>query len=156
MKTLHFSVLIHAVRAIVWQTMLEPQTYKAWTNPFCEGSYFEGSWNTGDRIRFLAPNGSGMSSVVADSRPHEYVSIKHLGEIVNGIEDTTSERVRAWAPAFENYTFFDVAGDTELKVDMDVTPEYEQYMLDTWPRALAQLKRLCEQAATTQISRQSA
>ena len=144
MKTLHFSQLIAAPRTVVWQTMLGEDGYKAWTSVFAEGSYYEGGWNTGDRIRFLAPNGSGITSVIAESRPPEYVSIKHLGEVADGVEDTTSERVRAWAPSFENYTLLDVDGNTEVKVDLDVNAEYEQYMVDTWPKALAELKRLCE------------
>lgn len=88
-----------------------------------------------------------MSSVIAESRPHEYVSIKHIGEIANGIEDTTSERVRALAPAFENYKFLTVGDDTEVQVSLDITPEHEKYMLDTWPKALATLKSICERTS---------
>ena len=144
MKKLHFSQEIHAPRSRVWQTMLDADTYRDWTAPFCEGSHYEGSWNEGDRIRFLAPNGSGMTAVIAQSREPEFLSIKHVGEVADGIEDTSSERVRAWAPAFENYTFNAKDGGTEVEVDLDVTPEYEQYMRDTWPKALAKLKNLCE------------
>ena len=144
MKTIHFSIQIQASRSHVWQTMLGDVTYRSWTTPFCEGSYFEGSWNTGDRIRFLAPSGSGLTSVIAESRAPEFVSIKHLGEVVDGVEDTTSERVRAWAPTFENYTLNVSAGGTEVQVALDVPSEYEQHMQDTWPKALAQLKSLCE------------
>jgi uncharacterized protein YndB with AHSA1/START domain len=144
MKKLHFSEEIRAPRSRVWQTMLADDTYRAWTAPFCEGSHYEGSWNEGDRIRFLAPNGSGMTAVIAESREPEFLSIKHLGEVVEGVEDTTSERVRAWAPAFENYTLSPANGGTEVKVDLDIAPEYEQYMRDTWPKALAKLKTLCE------------
>jgi uncharacterized protein YndB with AHSA1/START domain len=144
MKTLHFSTLIAAPRSVVWQTMLDKESYQAWTRVFAEGSTYEGTWNTGDRIRFLAPNGNGITSVIAASRPQEHVSIKHLGEIADGVEDTTSERVLAWAPAFENYTFADADGGTQVQVDLDVNADYEQYMADTWPKALAELKRLCE------------
>jgi hypothetical protein len=27
---------------------------------------------------------------------------------------------------------------------MEVTPEFEQYMAETWPKALAKLKAICE------------
>ena len=144
MKKVHFSQEINAPRSRVWKTMLAPDTYQEWAAPFCEGSYYEGSWNGGDRIRFLAPNGSGMTAVIAESRAPEFLSIKHLGEVVDGVEDTTSERVRAWAPAFENYTFNAADGGTDLHVDLDITPEWEQYMRDAWPKALAKLKTLCE------------
>jgi len=32
-----------------------------------------------------------------------------------------------------------------LTVDLDITTDFEQYMLDTWPQALEALKRMCEQ-----------
>lgn len=147
MKRLRFSVTIQAPRALVWNTVFGAATYRDWTEPFCVGSYYEGSWAAGDRIRFLSPKGSGMSSVIASNRLHEYVSIKHLGFIHDGIEDTESEQVRSWAPAFENYTFADAGAATEIQIEQDITPEYESHMLATWPKALARLKSICEIAA---------
>ncbi len=124
--------------------MLGPETYELWTAEFCEGSYFEGSWNKGDRIRFLAPDGSGMTSVIDENRSHEFISIKHLGYIKNGVEDTESEEVRSWAPSFESYTFSDVGSSTEINVAVEVMPEFKDYMMKTWPKALARLKAICE------------
>jgi uncharacterized protein YndB with AHSA1/START domain len=145
-KTIHFSTLIEAPRQTVWDVMLEPETYKIWAAEFAEGSYFEGSWEEGARIRFLAADGQGgMTSVIAENRPLERISIRHLGMIQNGVEDTESEEVRAWAPVYESYTFSDSGSATELKVDMDVAPDWEGYMLETWPKALARLKALCEE-----------
>jgi uncharacterized protein YndB with AHSA1/START domain len=144
MRTLHFSARIDASPQTVWETMLGPDTYKAWTAPFCAGSYFEGSWEKGQRIRFLAPNGEGMASIIAENRPHEFISIQHIGILKDGIEDTTSAAVKQWAPAFENYTLVPVDGGTDVRIDLDVEPEYEQYMAETWPKALAKLKSLCE------------
>jgi hypothetical protein len=65
--------------------------------------------------------------------------------IQGGREDTESEAVRAWAPAYENYTFRSTPGGTKVEVDMDITEEWAQMMRDTWPRALARLKALSEQ-----------
>ena len=144
MKTLHFATIIHAKREAVWEAMLAPETYELWTAEFTEGSYFEGSWAKGERIRFLAPNGSGMTSVIAESRHYEFLSIKHLGYIKDGVEDTESEAVRSWAPSFENYSFSDAGLSTELKVDMDVMEEFEEYMAKIWPKALSKLKVICE------------
>lgn len=147
MKTLHFTTLIHASRGAVWNAMLAPETYKMWTAEFCEGSYFEGSWAKGERIRFLSPDGCGMTSVIAENRPHEFLSIRHLGIIKDGVEDTESEEARSWAPAYENYSFSASGTSTELAVDMDVTPEFEEYMAKTWPKALDKLKAISEAGA---------
>lgn len=142
--TLEFDVFIQAPRSTVWDAMLGAAPYKNWTSAFCEGSYYDGSWGQGERIRFLSPGGDGMSAVIAENRRHEFISIRHLGQISAGVEDFTSESVRSWAPADENYTFADVQGGTQLQVRVDVTPEFEPYMRDTFPKALQRLKALCE------------
>lgn len=144
-KTLHFRTRIRAPRERVWQLMLAPDTYRQWTDPFMEGSYYQGSWEAGQRIRFLTPMGEGMVAEVAEHRPCEFVSLRHLGMIAkDGSEDYDSESVRAWAPAYENYRFVDAEDGTEVQVDMDTMPGYEEFMEDAWPKALDRLKALCE------------
>ncbi len=144
MKTLTFETSICAPRALVWSTMLGPESYKAWTAAFCEGSYYVGSWELGARIQFLAPSGDGMTAVIAENQPNEFISIRHLGVIEKGVEDTTSEKVRSWTPAYENYRFVDAPDGCRVTVTLDTVAEYEQYMLETFPKALARLKELCE------------
>lgn len=145
-KTLHFSKTIDASREKVWDTLLDADSFTAWTAPFMEGSYYEGSWDKGAQIRFLAPDGTGMSSVIVENRPQEFISIKHVGEVKNGVDDLDSDSVRKWAPAFENYTLKGNGGATEIGIDVDVTPEYESFMQDAWPKALDKLKSLSESA----------
>jgi hypothetical protein len=144
MTTLHFSAQINATRETVWNTLLGLETYKVWTAPFCEGSYYEGSWDQGERIRFLAPNGDGVSSVIAENRLYEFVSIKHLGVIKGGVEKPAQ-----WAPSFENYTLRPAEGETELAIAIEVGPEFEQYTRETWPKALAKIKFLAERSGDT-------
>jgi hypothetical protein len=146
MKGLEYSdsILIDAPRANVWALMLSDAGYREWTRPFCEGSYYQGRFEQGASIQFLAPNGDGMISEIAELRLHELVSIRHLGYIHAGIADTTSDAVRAWAPMYENYRFEDRSGQTEVKIWQQLTAEYEDYMRRTWPLALAALKTLCE------------
>ena len=144
MTTQHFDIFIHAPPETVWRSMLFSPNYERWTSAFCEGSRFEGSWKAGDAIRFLDPGGNGMVSEIAEHRPAEFVSIRHLGFIENGREDMTSDAVRAWAPCFENYTFTDEGGGTRLRIDLDAFGGYEDMMARLWPPALDKLKRLCE------------
>ncbi|MDI4632899.1 SRPBCC domain-containing protein [Pelomonas sp. V22] len=143
-KTLSFETIIQAPRARVWERMLAADSYKAWTAVFNEGSRYEGSWELGARIRFVGPSGDGMSAVIAENRLHEFMSIRHEGMIENGVEDLSSDKVRAWAPAYENYRFETVPEGCKLTVSLDCAPDWEQYMVDTYPRALAVLKQLCE------------
>lgn len=142
-KQIHFETTIDAPRRKVWDVMLGPESFRAWTSEFMEGSHYQGSWEKGAAVRFLADN-NGMSAVIAENRPYEFVSIKHVGFIQNGVEDTDSEAVRSWAPAYENYRLSDSGAGTRVEVEMDVTPDYEDDMLESWPRALARLKEICE------------
>jgi predicted 3-demethylubiquinone-9 3-methyltransferase (glyoxalase superfamily) len=152
MKKLNFSTDIDAAPHVVWDLMLGDAGYRNWTSAFCEGSYYVGSWNKGDKIRFLSPGNNGMIAEIAESRPHEHVSIRHLGIIMNGVEDTTSEQVRAWTPAYENYTLEPIDKGTRVRIAMDITDEFAAYMEDTWPRALARLKKLCEEGLKPNIT----
>lgn len=144
MKTLQFKTVIAAPAEKVWDTMIDRESYPKWTEPFCDGSYFEGSWSQGERIRFLAPSGGGMVAVIAENRPHELISIKHIGVVKDGVDDTTSDAVKSWAPAYEKYWFTAVPGGTEVTIEQDVDTGFEKFMTDAWPKALAELKTLCE------------
>jgi hypothetical protein len=107
MQKLNFSIVINAPKEKVWKTMLEDATYRLWTTPFSEGSYYKGDWSKGSKIIFLGPNPEtgkegGMVSRIAENKLYEYISIEHLGIINDGVEDTTSEEVKKRTPAFEN------------------------------------------------------
>lgn len=147
MNRITLSTVIDAPRADVWNAMLGPETYKIWTAPFMEGSYYKGTMEKGNRIHFLSPEGEGMVSEIVELNPHEYISIKHLGVVKDGVEDTESELARSLAPAFENYIFKDAGQGTEVSIECDISAEYEDMMREIWPRALAVLKEYCESQA---------
>lgn len=152
MQKLRESILIDAPREKVWDMMLGEATYREWTTPFSEGSYYIGSFEEGADIRFLGPDQEnpesgkemGMVSKVRESRRPEFVSVEHLGFIKDGVEDFTSDEVKKWTPAFENYTFNEKDNGTEVVVELDTPDEYHQMMKDMWPKALQKLKEICE------------
>ncbi|MEK7628217.1 MAG: SRPBCC domain-containing protein [Patescibacteria group bacterium] len=149
MQTLHFSVHINAPVEKVWDTMLADATYRQWTAAFCPGSHYRGSWEQGSEIRFIGPNpdGSGNGGVVScirENRLHEFISVEHLGLIENDVEDTTSEKVKGWVGAHENYTFTAVDGGTDLQIDTDTEESFVAMFNDMWPKALHALKELAE------------
>jgi hypothetical protein len=143
-KRIQFSTTIEAPVSRVYALMIDPEAYKDWTSAFAEGSTYEGSWAQGQQIRFLGPSGDGMVAEIAENRVNEFISIRHLGFIAKGVVDTDSDAARAWAPAYENYSFQPVPQGTRLVVDQDITDEFEGYMKEAWPKALARLKALCE------------
>ena len=144
MTKLTFSTTIAAPSELVWRTMLEDATYRNWTSAFQEGSYTVTDWKPGSKALFLAPDGTGMVSRIAEHRPNEFLSIEHLGVVKNGVEDTTSAEVKEWAGARENYLLRDDGDRVTLTIEMDTADSYRQYFEDTWPKALSALKDLSE------------
>ena len=139
-----FKTTINAPKEKVWDTLWNDSTYPEWTSVFAEGSRAETDWKKGSKVLFTDGKGSGMVSRIADNRPNEYMSIEHLGYLKDGKEDLESEDVKKWAGAHENYTLKNVDGKTELIVDMDITDEYKDYFIKTWPVALEKLKEIAE------------
>jgi GTPase SAR1 family protein len=149
MDKLKFSIVINTQKEKVWDTMLEDRTYRIWTEEFTPGSYYIGSWDEGSKILFLGPANDGklggMVSRIKENKLHKFISIEHLGEVLDGVEDTTSDRVKIWAGALENYTFIDKGDKTELVVDLDINEEFKEMFEGMWPKALQKLKELCEE-----------
>ena len=109
MEKLRKTILIDAPRERVWDVMLADDTYRDWTTAFSAGSHYKGDWSQGSKILFIgpSPDGSGemgMVSRIAENRPHEFISIEHLGICQNGVEDTESPEAKKWAPAYEKRT----------------------------------------------------
>ena len=144
MEKLNFNVMINATPEKVWKVLWTDDTYRKWTSAFAEGSYAETDWKQGSKVLFLDGEGRGMVSRIAENRPNEYMSIEHLGEVNNGVEDTISSKVKEWVGAHENYTLKKVNGKTELAIDMDITEEYKDMFSKMWPAALDNVKRLSE------------
>lgn len=148
MEKLNFEISINAPKEKVWNALWEDASYRNWTSAFTEGSYaVTDNWKQGTKVLFLDPKGSGMVSKVAENRPNEYMSFEHLGEVIDGVEDTTSDRVKQWSGATENYTLIETAKGTDLKVEMqgNISGEFKEYFLNTWPKALDKLKVLAEE-----------
>lgn len=151
MQKLHFSILINAPKEKVWHAMLDEAPYREWTTAFNPGSYYKGSWDKGSKILFLGPDPKtgeegGMVSRIAENKHYEYISIEHQGLVIGGIEDTTSEEARKWAPAYENYSFKEVDGGTEVTVDLDTDESMAKEFSIMWPQALQNLKKIAERA----------
>jgi uncharacterized protein YndB with AHSA1/START domain len=154
METLHFETTINAPIAKVWDTMLNDATYRVWTLEFNEGgSWFEGSWESGSKIKFFGPDPKtgdvgGMTSEIAENRPHEYISIRHLGFIQNGVEVFDTPEVKAWMPSYENYAFKSVdEHTTHITVELTVPNDFKDMFNEMWPRALTKLKEMCEESS---------
>lgn len=144
MTNLHYSIQINAPRSKVWEVMLGAATYREWTMVFMPGSYYQGDWSEGSKMLFLGPDPDGgkeggMSAVVKENRPEEFISLEYHAEIRDGVE------VPMAGNGFENYALEDKDGGTEVSVDLlNLPDEYADMFNDSWPKAIETLKELAE------------
>lgn len=151
MKKLKFTIEIDAPVSLVFDKMLgltDISTYEQWTKEFNATSSIIGKWEKGSKMLFVGMdeegNQGGMVSEIAECIKDQFVSIRHYGILENGKEITSGPDVEKWANSYENYTFEEQGKRTLVKVDVDIIEEYEAYMNEAYPKALAQLKRICE------------
>ena len=145
MEKLNFSVSINAPKEKVWEILWDDAGYRAWTSAFGEGSHAKtDGWKEGSKVLFLGSQETGMVSMIAANRPKEFMSFKHLGEVKDGVEDTTSDAVRIWAGCTENYTLTEADGKTTLVMEMDITADFKEMFEKMWPVALQNIKQLAE------------
>lgn len=151
MKKIEFKERINASSKKVYETMLglkNKATYENWTAEFNPTSTYEGNWNEGEKIYFVATNENGkrtgMVSEIAENIPNKFVSIRHYGILDGENEITSGEQVESWAGGLENYSFEEINGVTTVKVEMDADESYLDYFSGTWPKALKKLKDIAE------------
>jgi hypothetical protein len=151
MKKLQFKISIKAPAGKVWDKMLgisNKSSYEQWTALFNPTSTYEGSWNKGSKMHFIGTDEKGekggMVSEISDNIQHRFISIRHYGLIKSNVEITEGPEVEKWANGFENYSFEENDGTTVVTVDLDTTEDFMDYMNQTYPKALAKLKEVCE------------
>ncbi len=153
MQKIKFSTTINAPKEKVWEILWNLDAYRKWTTAFAEGSDAKtDNWKEGSKVLFVDQSGNGMVSMVAINKTNEYMSFKHLGEIMDGVEDTTSEKVKVWSGSTENYSLQEDSGVTTLTVDLDIPDEYKEMFEKMWPTALKNIKELAEGTAKVPIT----
>ena len=145
MKDLNFSIVINAPLERVWEVLWSDETYRKWTSHFNPGSYMESDWKEGGKTLFLDAERSGMLSTIKKLDAPRIVEFSHYGELNKGVEDTTSDRVKAYAGAVEKYELEPHNEGTLLKASVQAPEEYEQMMNDGFTKGLHEVKALAEQ-----------
>lgn len=143
-KKLSKIVQINAPKQKVWDVLLDDATYRQWTSVFSAGSHAVGGWDEGSKVHFKNGEGRGLVSRVKVHKPAEIITLEHIGLLDKDTEDFESDEVKKWAGSLETYRVSESAGQTQLDIEMDVIPEYEDFMNKTWDKALALVKDLAE------------
>lgn len=150
MRKIIKSINIRASREAVWAAIVNDAKYRLWASAFGEGSCFEGGWQEGDSIRFLALDEEGrrmgMVSQIVVSEHLKNITIRHLGIISDGVEDCTSGEALKWAPAHESYHLEAIDRQTtRFTVEAEIGDEFYDMFDDMWTIALQKLKAVCEE-----------
>ena len=139
-----YMVDINAPAEKVWNVLLNDETYRQWTSVFCEGLYYTGEMNQGNRIHFLSSDGSGMYSNIILYTPYSMIYFQHIGEMRNLEEQSIDEATEKWTGAFENYILKEAGDITTLIAEIDLTPEHVHFYDEKFPEALEKIKELSE------------
>ena len=140
------SVNIKATPEQVWKVLTQDDLTRQWYAVFSAGTYARtDNWKQGSRVDFVDATNCGMIGTVAVHDPSTKLVIQYEGQIVNGVEDFTSDIAQQIKEGRESYTLLQQDGHTQLLIAQDMTEEYFEMMSAQWDQALAKIKSLSEQ-----------
>ena len=145
MEKISFQVKINAAKEKVWNCLWDLIYYQTWTSVFAETSTVKtDNWKEGSKILFVDHSGNGMVSKVLSNKENDTMTFQHLGMIKDGIEDTTSDEMKAWSGATESYHVVEHDGTTTLFASLDSNEQMKDFFSSTFPLALEKVKGLAE------------
>ena len=143
---LQFSIDINAEKSKIWNALWDENSYRDWAGVFFEGSYaVTDHWKENSKVLFLVPDKSGIYSLIETHIPNKIMSFKHIGNVVNGMEQPIDDDTKKWSGATETYTLSEGKHSNRLTVDIDILEEHLDFMKATFPKALERIKNNCNQ-----------
>jgi uncharacterized protein YndB with AHSA1/START domain len=144
-KRLIFTQEINASASEVWNKMWDKDLYPKWATIFCEGSYYIGEMEMGNRIHFLTPKGEGMFSDVVYMTKDNLMILSHIGMLSDFKEMALDAETERWTGSFEIYRLEEKDAKTIVTAEADCVEKYVSYMNEKFPLALQELKKIVEQ-----------
>ena len=145
MKTLKYEIEINAPSKVVWERMLEPETYKEWAKGFSSESQYNGEWRQGTYINFFDPNMGGTRALLEKVVPCREIFARHVAILdKEQNEDNEGDFAKKWIGSTESYSFNETDGVTTLSIITETDEAFEKMFSDSWPKALELLKEVCE------------
>lgn len=146
MNRLQFSIDIKVDKAKIWEALWNDSSYCDWASVFFEGSYaITDNWKEGSKVLFLAPDQSGIYSIIETHIPNKMIMFKHIGSVVKGKEQPIDDETKAWSGATEIYTLTEGTDCNTLTVEIDILDEHLDFMKTTFPKALEKVKHNCSE-----------
>ena len=141
---LKFSIDIKAEKTTIWKALWNDSSYREWASVFFEGSYaVSDNWKEGSKVHFLAPDQSGIYSIIEKHIPNNIIQFKHIGNVVEGKEQPIDDETKKWSGATETYTLTEGENTNTIEVEIDILNEHLEFMTKTFPQALKKIKNNC-------------
>ncbi len=141
---LQFSIDIKAEKIKIWNALWNENSYRDWAGVFFEGSYaITDNWKESSKVLFLAPDKSGIYSIIEKHIPNKTMSFKHIGNVLKGQEQPIDDETKKWTGATETYTLTEEKDYNRLTVQIDILDEHLDFMKNTFPKALERVKNNC-------------
>lgn len=145
METLKYQTEINASAEKVWDVLWNENTYSKWTHYFSPDSNMVTDWQVGGKTYFTdSSKKNGMVSTIERIEEPKHLVFKHLGEMTDGVEDVTSEKVKAWNGSLESYYLEENDGKTTLKVEVDSNEDFKDMFDNGFKKGLEIIKELSE------------
>ncbi len=117
---LEFSIHIKAEKSKIWKALWNESLYREWASLFFEGSYaVTDNWKEGGKVHFLAPDQSGIYSIIEKHIPNKIMRFRHIGNVLGGKEQPIDEESKKWSGATEIYTLAEEKHTKTLIVEID-------------------------------------
>lgn len=144
-ERLQFPIDISAEQTIIWEALWKESSYREWVSVFFEGSYaLTDDWKEGSKVHFLAPDQSGIYSVIEKHIPDSVMQFRHIGMVKGGKEQEPDDGTKKWSGTMETYTLTKGSNAVTLKVEIDVLNEHLEFMKSKFPQALQKIKENAE------------
>ncbi len=143
-KRLEFSIDIEAETSTIWKALWDETAYREWAGVFFEGSFVVAEdWTAGSRVHFLGPDQNGIYSFIEKHLPNQIMQFRHIGTVVDGVEQPVDDETAKWSGTRETYTLLKGKTANTLMVEIDVMNEHLEFMTEKFPEALRKIKENC-------------
>jgi len=145
MEKLNYQIEIDTSAEKVWDILWNEKTYSQWTYYFSPDSNMITDWQVGGKTYFTdSSKKNGMVSTIENIEKSKHLIFKHLGEMVDGVEDVDSEKVKAWNGSLEAYYLEENNGKTTLTIEVDSNDEFKEMFDNGFKKGLEVIKNLSE------------
>jgi Polyketide cyclase / dehydrase and lipid transport len=147
-STIKKNIVIDATKQKVWHVLVNDTFSRIWYQEFSAGAYAQTDWNINSKVIFADPTGNGLIGKIIDNRKFEALTIEFTGQLVEGVEDYTSQTAQALKGKRESYRIKEQNGPVLLSISADLADVYAEQMEPAWERALLKIKSLSENKST--------